>query len=125
MSPIIVGAMSARAGIDTVVIKERKQTHGVKDDVFGDPLGEVILIDDMTSTGSTISDAAKKVRAHGGSVKRAIVSASRDQRAKDTLLNEEIELISIFTFDEIIKLLNSQLTARELELIQADKIMRS
>jgi orotate phosphoribosyltransferase len=125
MSPIIVGAMSAQAGLDTVVIKERKQTHGVKDDVFGDPLGEVILIDDMTSTGSTISDAAKKVRAHGGVVKGAIVSASRDQKARENLLKEEIELTSIFTFDQIIDLLNPRLGSRELDLVQADRKLRS
>lgn len=125
MSPIIVGAMSAQAGLDAVVIKERKQTHGVKDDVFGDASGEIILIDDMTSTGSTISDAAKKIRAHGGVVKGAIVSASRDQKARENLLKEEIELTSIFTFDQIIELLNPRLGSRELDLIQADRKLRS
>jgi orotate phosphoribosyltransferase len=125
MSPIIVGAMSAQAGLDVVVIKERKQTHGVKDDVFGDASGEMILIDDMTSTGSTISDAAKKIRAHGGVVKGAIVSASRDQKARENLLKEEIELTSIFTFDQIIELLNPRLGSRELDLIQADRKLRS
>jgi|GEM_PF-4515407 len=125
MSPIIVGAMSAQAGLDAVVIKERKQTHGVKDDVFGNASGEIILIDDMTSTGSTISDAAKKIRAHGGVVKGAIVSASRDQKARDNLLKEEIELTSIFTFDQIIDLLNPRLGSRELDLIQADRKLRS
>jgi orotate phosphoribosyltransferase len=125
MSPIIVGAMSAQAGLDVVVIKARKQTHGVKDDVFGDASGEIILIDDMTSTGSTISDAAKKIRAHGGVVKGAIVSASRNQKARENLLKEEIELTSIFTFDQIIELLNPRLGSRELDLIQADRKLRS
>jgi len=124
MSPIIVGAMSSRMGLDTVIIKERKQAHGVKDDVFGDPRGELILIDDMTSTGATISDAAKKARAHGATVKHAIVSASRDERAKENLRKEEINLISIFTFEEIINLLEPRLSAHERDLIQADKTLR-
>ncbi len=121
MSPVIVGAIATRTQRDFVIIKSQKFEHGVKDDIFGDPKGEVILIDDMTSTGGTILEAALKIREKGGTVSYALVSAARDNKAKENLSKEGINLISLFTFDEILTLLNSQLTEQEHKIVLLEK----
>jgi len=117
MSPIIVGALSGLASKNLVVIKSAKLEHGTKEDIYGDCSGEIVIIDDMTSTGGMIIEAAQKIRKSGGSINYAIVSACRDQTAKDNLAKENIKLLSIATFDEIIAGLRSQLTNKEKELI--------
>ena len=53
MSPIIVGAISAAHENDLIIIRSKKLEHGVKLDIFGECRGEVVIVDDMTSTGST------------------------------------------------------------------------
>lgn len=124
MSPIIAGAISVRHHSDIVVIKSHTMSHGVKDDIFGDPSGEVVLIDDMTSSGGTIREAALKVREYGGKISLAVVSASRDERAKDALRQHGIELVSLFTFDDIFELLEPRLSPRERALIVIERAGR-
>lgn len=125
MSPVIVGAMSIRSRKDFVVIKSQKLHHGVKDDIFGDPKGDIVLIDDMTSTGGTLIEAAAKIREHGGTVQFAVVSASRNDTAKKNLAKEGIQLLSLVSFDEVLTLLEERLASQEKELVERERSLRS
>ncbi len=120
MSPIIVGAMCALANKDLVVIKSAKLEHGTKEDIYGDCSGEIVIIDDMTSTGGTIIESTHKIRKAGGSINYAVVSACRDRTANDNLAKENIKLLSIASFDEVISGLGSQLTGKEKELVKKE-----
>jgi orotate phosphoribosyltransferase len=120
MSPIIVGAMCTLSGKDLTIIKSAKLEHGTKEDIYGECTGEIVIIDDMTSTGGTIAEAAGKIRNAGGVVNYAVVSACRDQSAKQNLAKERITLLSIAGFDEILCALQFQLTAQEKELVKLE-----
>jgi orotate phosphoribosyltransferase len=120
MSPLIVGAISATSSRNLVMINTKRSKHGAADEVFGSCAGEIVLIDDMTSTGSTIIETAAAVRRHGASVTSALVSAARDQKAKENLASVGITLISLFTFEQIITLLKEQLTTHELALVEKE-----
>ena len=117
MSPILVGAMSALGRRDVVIVKVKKTEHGTKDETFGDISGEVVLIDDMTSTGSTLLEAAPPLRNRGGRIRYAVVSACRDDAAEKNLTREGIQLLHIADFREIVTLLQPQLSSREKELV--------
>lgn len=121
MSPIIVGSMCALSAKDLTIVKSAKLEHGTKEDIYGDCQGEIVVIDDMTSTGGTITEAARKIRNAGGIVNYAVVSASRNETAKHNLANENITLLAIATFDEIIAALMFQLSAQEKELIKLER----
>jgi orotate phosphoribosyltransferase len=120
MSPILVGAMSVLDKKDIVVVKSKRSEHGVKDDIYGRIAGEVVVVDDMSSTGSTLIEAARKIRDKGGLVRYAVVSACRDQRAHENLSTEKLELLSIASFREIIDYLKPRLTPVEKELVKGE-----
>jgi orotate phosphoribosyltransferase len=120
MSPILVGAMSVLDKKDIVVVKSKKSEHGVKEDIYGRIAGEVVVVDDMSSTGDTLLEAARKIREKGGLVRYAVVSACRDQRAHENLSKEKLELLSITSFKEIIDYLRPHLNPRENELAREE-----
>lgn len=120
MSPIIVGAMCALDNKDIVVVKEKKLEHGTKQDIYGGASGEIVIVDDMTSTGSMIIRAAKKIRENKGIVRYAVVSSCRDKTAKENLKKEGIELLNIASFKEIIGLLEPHLTDKEKEIVEKE-----
>ncbi len=120
MSPIIVGSMCTLSNKDLTIIKSAKLEHGTKEDIYGECSGEIVIIDDMTSTGGTILEAARKIRTAGGTVNYAVVSACRDQSAKENLVKENITLLSVAGFDEIISLLAANLTDKEKELVKLE-----
>jgi orotate phosphoribosyltransferase len=120
MSPILVGAMSVLEKKDIVVVRSRKSEHGVKDDIYGRIAGEIVVVDDMSSTGSTLLEAARKIRDRGGLVRYAVVSACRDQRAQENLSMEKLELLSITNFREITDYLKPRLSSREKELVERE-----
>ncbi len=118
MSPIIVGAMSVLYQQDYVVVKKTSMAHGTKEDIYGNVKNSVLLIDDMTSTGGTLIEAAEKIRAAGGNVDYAIISAYRDNTAIENLKQHNITLLSIASFGEIITQLQNTLTIAEKTIIQ-------
>jgi orotate phosphoribosyltransferase len=120
MSPILVGAMSALDKRDIALIKIKKTEHGTKEETFGDISGEVVLIDDMTSTGSTLLEATPPLRERGGSIRYAVVSACRDETAQVNLAKEGLQLLSIATFKEIITTLRPKLNSREKEWVSKE-----
>ena len=120
MSPVIVGAMSLLSGKDLVIVKSKKAEHGTKDDLYGDISGEIVIIDDMSSTGGTLLGAARKIREKEASVRYAVVSTCRDQAAHRNLAREGIELLNITFFEEIIKHLMPALTPQEKDLARRE-----
>ena len=120
MSPVIVGAMAKISGHDIVIVKSKKLDFGTKESVFGDVKRDIVLIDDMTSTGSTIIETAALIRQLGGEVKAAVVSACRDNQAALALENCGIKLHSIASFAEILQYLLPQLSQRQRELVSAE-----
>jgi len=123
MSPIIVGAISTITNKDIVAINTKANQHGVKDSIFGNPKQEIVLIDDMTSTGGTIEEVANILRQHGANISYAIVSASRNDQAKINLSKQGIDLISLFSFQEILSLLENQLSSKEKEIVKLEEMV--
>jgi len=121
MSPIIVGAISTQYDKDFVVVKKEPLKHGTQEYIYGDISKPIVLIDDMTSTGSTLIDAADKIRSKNGSVHAAMISAYRDDIALKQLEAKNINLISITSFDEILHYLGSSLTEEERHFVQLEQ----
>jgi orotate phosphoribosyltransferase len=120
MSPILVGAMSVLDKKDIVVVKSMKSEHGVREDIYGRIAGEIVVVDDMSSTGDTLLEAARKIRDKGGLVRYAVVSACRDQKAHENLSREKLELLSITNFREIMDYLKPRLNSGEKELVERE-----
>jgi len=120
MSPILCGLISAKLQKDIVIIKENKTENGLEQKIYGDPSGEIVFIDDMTSTGTMPINAAKELRAKGAIVNYLIVSACRDMTAVENTAKENIKTIYVATFEEIIRNLWSKLSYSEKDTIQKE-----
>jgi orotate phosphoribosyltransferase len=120
MSPVLVGAMSALAQRDIVLVNIKKTEHGTKEETFGEIAGEVVLVDDMTSTGGTLLEAAPLLRNRGGHIRYAVVSACRDETAGKNLAAEGIHLLNIASFREIVMALGQRLSEREKALVSLE-----
>jgi len=118
MSPIIVGAMSALFKNDYVVIQKKAMTHGTQESLFGTFKKPIVLIDDMTSTGATLIDAGLQIRAQGGIVNFAAISAYRETSTLEHLQKHHITPLAIASFTEIINGLLNSLTAKEKMIVQ-------
>lgn len=120
MSPVLCGLIAGKIKKDIVIVKENKTENGLEQKIYGDPSGEIILIDDMSSTGTMPINAAKELRKKGAIVNYLIVSACRDLSAVENTAEENIKTIYIATFEEIIKILWPKLTVAEINIIKTE-----
>jgi orotate phosphoribosyltransferase len=72
-----------------------------------------VIIDDVATTGGSILNAARIVRNYGPDVKEAWVVVDRMQGAAESLKEEGIELKSLATLPDIVKLVLDSLPERE------------
>lgn len=101
-------------------MKENKTEYGLEQKIYGDPSGEIVLVDDMTSTGSMPMNAAKELRTKGAAVNYLIVSACRDLSAVENTAKENIKTIYVVTFEEILKKLWSKLSDSEKNTVREE-----
>ncbi len=117
MSPVLCGLMSADLKKDIVVTKEKKLEHGLEKKIYGKAAGEIVLIDDVTSTGAIIINAASVLREKGAIVRYALVSACRDMTGVDNLEKAGIRTFYVATFREIIAELWDTFTEKERNIV--------
>ena len=102
-------------------IREEKKSHGRKKMIEGKfSEDEVLLIDDVTTTGGSIIEAAEKIRDNGGTVKHAVVVLDRKEGAKEELQKIGIELHSCYTITELINQLKD---SKKIDEEEYDTIM--
>ncbi|MBI3380138.1 hypothetical protein HY029_05275 [Candidatus Gottesmanbacteria bacterium] len=117
MSPVICGFLAAKLKKDIVITKEKKVEHGIENKIYGDTKDEIILIDDVTTTGTILVNATKALRDKGSSVRFAILSACRDQTAIERLKSIGITTNFVTTYEEVTKILWNTLTREEKDII--------
>lgn len=84
-------------------IRKEQKSHGRKKTIEGKfSQDEVLLVDDVTTTGGSIVEAAEKIREKGGTVNHAVVILDRKEGAKKALQEEGIKLHSCYTITELI-----------------------
>lgn len=95
--------------IDLPLIYTRSsaKSHGRKKAVEGklEKNDEVIIIDDITTTGGSIKKAVEIIRKEGGRVANALVMIDREEGAEENLKDIGINLHSCFNISELIKYL--------------------
>ncbi len=104
----IVGAVSALSYIKniplkTFIVRKAAKVHGTSRQVEGPELpkgSEVILVDDVATTGKALIEAKQALDKLGITAKRALVIVDRCEGAKENLGKEGLSLESIFTIKD-------------------------
>ncbi|HYX54743.1 MAG TPA: orotate phosphoribosyltransferase, partial [Nitrososphaeraceae archaeon] len=90
------------------------------------PGGKVLLIDDVATTGTSLSNAIKVIRENGAIVKDAVAIISRLEGAEEKLEDIDVRLISIATINDMVNVLHDKglLDENTLEEIMKQKADR-
>ena len=81
------------------MIRKTKKDYGTSELIEGD-LNEgdnVIVLEDVTTTGNSLINAVKAVSENGGLVKKAFVIVDRDEGAIENLKKEGVDLEPLVT----------------------------
>lgn len=86
-----------------VYVRQETRTHGRERKVEGilHPGDQVLLVDDLVTTGRSLLDAANTIRSEGGIVQNALVLINRGEGGKTTLASSGIHLHHLLNMNEI------------------------
>ena len=101
MSPVLCGAITVYGGQNVVSVRSAKLEHGTEEQIYGAVSGSVAVVDDMTSSGGTILQAAQALRNEGHEVSHALVSVVRDRNLEETFAASGLQLIYVATLAEL------------------------
>jgi orotate phosphoribosyltransferase len=105
--PIVVATVARSAGsahpIAGFVVRKEKKGHGTDNRIDGNfkSGNAVVLLEDVTTTGGSVMQAVRAVRAQGGTVRKILTIVDREEGARANLAKEGLELQSLFTARDI------------------------
>ncbi len=89
-------------------VRSERKSHGTSRLVEGVVEGrQVLVVDDVATTGSSLARAIKAIRDHGGKPVAALVIVDRCQGARERLRELGVELYSLTTAHELVEELYS------------------
>ncbi|MDQ6703134.1 MAG: orotate phosphoribosyltransferase [Pseudomonadota bacterium] len=100
--PIVsaVAAMSHLKGfpVDAFFVRKAQKEHGARERIDGHlrPGAEVLMIDDVATTGGSILKAIEGMEGHGSYVRRALAVVDREEGAAENLAKQDIQLAAIY-----------------------------
>ena len=102
--PIVV-ASSLNTEIPLLMIRKERKGYGTSKQIEGElNAGDnVIVVEDVTTTGGSLLKAIKVIKDNGGIVKRAFVVVDREEGAIDAFKNEGIKLEPLISVSEFFK----------------------
>jgi len=104
----IAGAVAAlshirKTPVKTFIVRKQAKEHGTTRRIEGPRLkegSEVILVDDVATTGKSLIEAKEALDKAGVKARRAIVIVDREEGAKENLAQAGLNLEAIFTIKD-------------------------
>ncbi len=86
-------------------VRQQKKSHGEGHRIEGrlENNEDVLVVDDISTTGGSVLDAVETVRNNGGRVKYALVLLDRCQGATDNLATEGVDLVSLGSIEPLVE----------------------
>lgn len=112
--------VSHKLSLPLIYVRKKEKSHGRKKSVEGLlEEDEIVLVDDISTTGGSIKEAGETVREEGGNVKHAVVIIDREEGAEEALKDMDIQLHACFKISEIVEYLkeDSSLSEDEYSLV--------
>lgn len=102
--PIVV-ALSLLTNIPYVIVRKDKKKHGTSKQIEGDDVKgkKVLIIEDVTTSGSSVIKAVHIIRENQGIVNEVVVLVDRESGAEQKLQKIDINFIPVLSVSEILK----------------------
>jgi len=100
----LVAATSLAAERPYVIVRKSAKEYGTGNRIEGSfpDGGEVVVIEDIATTGQSAVDAVEALREAGATVDRVLVVVDREEGAAETMADHDVELESLVTASELL-----------------------
>ena len=90
--------------VEGFAIRSEAKQYGMQRQIEGnlEEITEVVLVDDVLTTGQSLLKAAKVVQSHGLKTKMIVVLVDREEGGEGLLLNNGFSVKSVFTLSELL-----------------------
>ncbi len=102
--PIAV-SVSLETGLPLLMIRKETKEYGTKGQIVGDvvPGGEVVLVEDVTTTGGSVIKAIGVLRENGLVIHRVITVVDREEGALRSIASDGVELIPVISISDLLE----------------------
>ena len=99
----IATALSMQTGIPAVFVRKKAKEYGTCKLAEGVDIDnkKVCIVEDVVTTGGQIVLSAKDLKELGAQLKYVLCVIERDEKSRDNLKKEGLELLSLFTMEEL------------------------
>jgi orotate phosphoribosyltransferase len=100
----LVAVTAAEMGRPYVIARKQAKEYGTGNRIEGrlDEGEEVVVLEDIATTGQSAVDAVEAIREAGATVNRVLVVVDREEGAAELLADHDIELESLLTATELL-----------------------
>jgi orotate phosphoribosyltransferase len=100
----LVAATSLAADVPYVIVRKQTKEYGTGNRIEGrlEAGEEVVVLEDIATTGQSAVDAVEALRAAGAVVTRVLVVVDREEGAREHLADHDVELESLLTASQLL-----------------------
>jgi|APSaa5957512535_1039671.scaffolds.fasta_scaffold34449_2 uridine monophosphate synthetase len=110
--------MSIISDIPSVMLRKEPKKYGTKKLLEGDvsQKSDIILIDDVMTSGKSILEAANMLRNEGYTVKNALVILDRQENGKEFLQEHNIDVFSLLKISDVKRYMENNKTSEKVSI---------
>lgn len=96
-------ALGIEVGYTTLIVRDEAKGHGTGSRIEGstDRVDSALVVEDVTTTGTSLLDAVEALRDAGIEVHHAVTVVDREQGARDLLDDNDVALHALTTLSEL------------------------
>ncbi|WP_435196656.1 orotate phosphoribosyltransferase [Natronomonas sp. EA1] len=100
----LVAVTAVESGNPYVIVRKKAKEYGTAKRIEGrfEAGEEVVVLEDIATTGQSAVDAVEALREAGAVVNRVLVVVDREEGARENLAEHDIELESLLTASELL-----------------------
>ncbi|SEW12245.1 orotate phosphoribosyltransferase [Natrinema salifodinae] len=100
----LAAAASVAAGVPYVIARKQRKDYGTANLIEGrlEEGEEVVVVEDIVTTGTSLVEAVEALRDAGATVERALVVVDREEGGRENVEEAGIEMESLVTASELL-----------------------
>ncbi|WP_276254376.1 orotate phosphoribosyltransferase [Halomontanus rarus] len=100
----LAAATSVAAGVPYVIARKQRKEYGTGNLIEGDleEGEEVVVLEDIVTTGTSLIDAVEALREAGATVNRALVVVDREEGGRENVEEAGVEVDALVTASELL-----------------------
>jgi len=100
---------SYKLHLPLIYVRKEPKPHGKTRMIEGilNPNDNVVLVDDLVTSGKSLISATKAIREDGGIVKHAVTLLDREQGGRENLDKERVKLHTVVSINQLLEILRN------------------